>query len=322
MCCTLPVLPMAIDRSPATLVVRANGIDLACDSFGDESAPAILLIAGLGTQMIRWTEKFCMALAAQGFRVIRFDNCDSGLSTHFSHAPAPDFNAMMAGAKPVAAYTLDDMAADALGLLDAMGIERAHLVGRSMGAMIAQIMASRMSSRVLSLTSIMASSGNPALPPPDSALMAMMMSPAPDPRVDRDGFVAHRLRFARRLASPDHPFDDDGQRALILAELRRGRDLGGAARQMVAVAVDGDRRERLARITAPALVIHGTADRMFPLPHGQDTAAAIPRARFLPMEGMGHDLPDVFHAAVIEAIARMVRNVSNTGPVAAPLRPA
>jgi pimeloyl-ACP methyl ester carboxylesterase len=287
------------------LMLRANGIDLAYDSFGDDSAPAILLISGLGTQMIRWTEPFCMTLAAQGFRVIRFDNRDSGRSTHFAHVPAPDFNAMMAGTMPIAAYTLDDMAADALGLLDAMGIERAHLIGRSMGGMIAQILASSYPTRVSSLTSIMASSGNPALPPPDSALMAMMMSPAPDPRVDRDGFVFHRLRFARRLASPDHPFDDDGQRTLILAELRRGQDLGGAARQMVAVAMDGDRRERLAGITAPALVIHGTADPLFPLAHGQDTAAAIPQARFMSIESMGHDLPEMFHADVLRAMEQM-----------------
>ena len=305
MCCILPARPMTIDTN--SVMVRANGVDLAYDSFGDEGAPPILLIAGLGTQMIRWTKPFCMALAARGLRVIRFDNRDSGLSTHLAHAPAPDFAAMLAGAIPVATYTLDDMAADASGLLDALGIERAHLVGRSMGGMIAQIMANRSPSRVLSLTSIMASSGNPALPPPEGTLMAMMMGPTPDPRVDRDGCVAHRLRFVRRLASPDLPFDEGGQRALIVEELRRSRSLGGAARQMVAVAVDGDRRERLAQIMAPALVIHGTADPMFPLAHGQDTAAAVPHARFLPIEGMGHDLPEVFHAAVIGAIERMVQ---------------
>jgi pimeloyl-ACP methyl ester carboxylesterase len=287
--------------------VVANGIDLAYDSFGDDDAPPILLIAGLGTQMIRWTTPFCVALAARGLRVIRFDNRDCGLSTHISHAPAPDFAAMAAGAMPVVPYTLDDMAADAFGLLDALGIGRAHLVGRSMGGMIAQVMASRDPARVLSLTSIMASSGNPVLPPPDGALMAAMMRPAPDPRLDRDGFVAHRLHFARMLASPAFPFDDGAQSALILAELQRSRDLGGTARQMVAVAADGDRRERLARITAPTLVIHGTADPMFPLAHGQDTAAAIPHARFLPIAGMGHDLPEALHADVIGAIAQVVQ---------------
>lgn len=298
------------------LLVHANGIDLAYDSFGDESAPPILLIAGLGAQMIRWTEPFCRALAATNLRVIRFDNRDSGLSTHFSDAPAPDFAAMAVGIMPVAPYMLDDMAADALGLLDALGIERAHLVGRSMGGMIAQIMASRYLSRVLSLTSIMASSGNPTLPSPESTLMAMMTGPAPNPLVDQDGFVEHRLRFARHLASPDLPFDDSEQRALILTELQRGRDFGGAARQMVAIAVDGDRRERLAKITAPALVIHGSADPMFSLAHGQDTAAAIPHARFLPIEGMGHDLPEVFHATVIDAIERLTREECRTGPAA------
>lgn len=298
------------------LLVRANGIDLAYDSFGDESAPPILLIAGLGAQMIRWTEPFCRALAARDLRVIRFDNRDSGLSTHVSDAPAPDFAAMAVGVMPLAPYMLDDMAADALGLLDALGIERAHLVGRSMGGMIAQIMASRYPSRVLSLTSIMASSGNPTLPSPEITLMAMMTGAAPDPLVDQDGFVEHRLRFARHLASPDLPFDDSQQRALILTELLRGRDFGGAARQMVAVAVDGDRRERLARITAPALVIHGSADPMFSLAHGEDTAAAIRHARFLPIEGMGHDLPEVFHATVVDAIERLAREKCHTGPAA------
>jgi len=306
MCCILPAHPMTIDSNPVTRTVCANGIDLAYDSFGDERAPPILLIAGLGTQMIRWTEPFCMVLAARGLRVIRFDNRDSGLSTHISHAPAPDFAALMAGASAAVAYTLEDMAADALGLLDVLGIAKVHVLGRSMGGMIAQIMASRAPGRVRSLTSIMASSGNPALPPPESALMAMMMAPAPDPRVDEAGFVAHRLTFARCLAAPDLPFDDSGQRALIVEELRRGPDRNGTARQMVAIAVDGDRRDRLARITAPALVIHGTADPLFPLAHGQDTAAAIRHADFLPIEGMGHDLPALFHAPVIGAIGQLV----------------
>lgn len=291
-------------------IIQANGIELAYDSFGDTSAAPILLIAGLGTQMIRWSEPFCHDLAAQGFHVIRFDNRDSGRSTHVSHTPPPDFAAMMAGESPQAAYTLRDMAADALGLLDALGIERAHLVGRSMGGMIAQLMASSHPERVLSLTSIMSSSGNPALLPPDPEVMAMMMGPAPDPHQDQKAYLDHRLRFARRIAAPDLPFDAAEQCAVLLEEWRRSGETGASARQMVAIAMDGDRRERLARIVAPSLVIHGDADPLFPLPHGRDTAAAIPGARLLVIEGMGHDLPRAFHAQVIAAIAQMVQGIT------------
>jgi pimeloyl-ACP methyl ester carboxylesterase len=286
-------------------VVSAHGIDLAYDSFGDEAAPALLLIAGLGTQMIRWSEDFCTRLAGRGFRVIRFDNRDSGLSTHISDAPAPDFAALMAGGRPVVPYALADMAQDALGLLDALAIERAHLVGRSMGGMIAQIIAASRPERTLSLTSIMATTGNPALPPPAPEIMAMLMGPTPDPISDEAAFLRHRLAFARCIAAPGLPFDAAEHRALALAELRRGWRQGATARQIAAIAVDGDRRDRLAGVTAPALVIHGSADPLFPLAHGQDTASAIPGARFMPIEGMGHDLPAPFHAAVIDAIAQV-----------------
>ncbi len=292
-------------------IIQANGIELAHDSFGDTSAAPILLIAGLGTQMIRWSEPFCHDLAAQGFHVIRFDNRDSGCSTHASHAPTPDFAAMMAGERPQAAYTLRDMAADAVGLLDALGIERAHLVGRSMGGMIAQLMASSYPERVLSLTSVMSSSGNPALPPPDPEVMAMMMGPAPDPHEDQKAYLDHRLHFARRIAAPDLPFDAAEQRAVLLEEWRRSGEVGASARQMVAIAMDGDRRDRLAGITAPSLVIHGDADPLFSLPHGRDTVAAIPGARLLVIEGMGHDLPRAFHAPVIAAIAQMVQGITS-----------
>lgn len=188
-------------------VIRANGIELAYDSFGEADAAPILLIAGLGTQRIRWSKPFCQDLAGRGLFVIRFDNRDSGHSTHFSRAPAPDFAAMMAGEKPRIPYTLDDMAADALGLLEALGMERAHVIGRSMGGMIAQIMASGHPERVLSLTSIMASSGNPALPAPEPEVMAMMMeSPIliltrSQPRNLLSMARSNRARSRRRLCS-------------------------------------------------------------------------------------------------------------------------
>jgi len=283
-------------------VLRANGVDLAYDSFGDADAQPLLLIAGLGTQMIRWTDAFCTNFARRGFRVVRFDNRDSGQSTVFSHSPPPDLRALMAGQRPEIPYTLADMAADAVGLLDGLSLERAHLVGRSMGGMIAQLAAATYPERVLSLTSIMATSGNPALPPPAPDVMAMMMAPTPDPVGDERGFLDHRVAFARRIAAPDLPFDETWHRALALAELRRGWHPGATARQVAAISADGDRWARLAKVTAPALVIHGSADPLFPLAHGRDTATAIPGARFLPVEGMGHDLPEAFHSPVLDAI--------------------
>ncbi len=291
--------------------VKANNVELACETFGKPSGEAILLIAGLGTQMIRWTTPFCLELAGRGYRVIRFDNRDAGCSTHLSHHAPPDFAALaaalMAGRAPDVPYTLHDMAADAVGLLDALAIDRAHVVGRSMGGMIAQIMACEHAGRVGSLTSIMSSTGNPALPQPAPDVMAMMTRPAPDPVSDEAGYLAHGLAFARRIAGGRYPFDEDAARDLILEEARRSRDRGGFARQIAAIAVAGDRRARLARVTAPTLVIHGGEDPLIPPAGGEDTAASIPDAELMLVEGMGHDLPPQLYGAVAEAIDRTAR---------------
>lgn len=295
--------------------VKANDIDLTYDSFGDEADEAVLLIAGLGTQMIRWTVPFCEALAARGYRVIRFDNRDAGCSTHFSQFAPPDFSALaaalMAGQRPDVPYTLDDMAADAVGLLDVLAIDKAHIVGRSLGGMIAQIIASEHRERVLSLTSIMSSTGNPSLPQTAPDIMAMMMRPAPDPAADEAGFVAHGLAFARRIASIGNPFDEEAHRLLILEESRRAYDPGGFGRQIAAIAVTGDRRLRLATITVPTLVIHGTDDPLIPPACGEDTAAAIPDADFMLIDGMGHDLPPALYRTVIDAIDRTARQAAH-----------
>jgi pimeloyl-ACP methyl ester carboxylesterase len=295
-------------------VVKANGIDLAYESFGDGADEAILLIAGLGTQMIRWTVPFCEVLAARGYRVIRFDNRDTGRSTHFHQCPLPDFGALaaalMAGQRPEVSYTLHDMAADAIGLLDALAIARAHAVGRSMGGMIAQIMASEHPGQVLSLTSIMSSTGNPMLPQAAPDVMAMMTCPAPDPVSDEAGFLAHRLAFARRIAGSGHAFDEEAHRLLILEETRRAYYPGGSGRQIAAMAVTGDRRPRLATITAPTLVIHGTDDPLILPACGQDTAASIPNADLMLIERMGHDLSPALDRTIIEAIDRTARRSS------------
>ena len=295
-------------------LTKANGIELAWDSFGDCSDETILLISGLGTQRLRWTAPFCGALATRGYRVIRFDNRDAGCSTHFSASAPPDFGALaadlMAGRRPDIPYTLHDMAADAIGLLDALGIARAHVVGRSMGGMIAQVLASEHVDRVLSLTSIMSSTGNPSLPQAAPDVMAMMMHPAPEPNVDLDGFLAVRLAFARRIAGTAYGSDEDAHRALLLEEAKRCHDPAGPARQIAAMAVAGDRRARLGTITAPALVIHGADDPLILPACGYDTALSIPNAIHKRIEGMGHDLPAEFDLTVIDAICDVAGRAS------------
>ncbi|WP_407180856.1 alpha/beta fold hydrolase [Bradyrhizobium sp. STM 3562] len=205
--------------------------------------------------MIRWTSPFCEELAARGYRVIRFDNRDAGCSTHFRQCPPPDFRALairlMAGEPPDVPYTLYDMAMDAIGLIEVLSIDRAHVVGQSMGGMEAQIMASKHSERVLSLTSIMSSTGNPTLPQAAPDIMAIMTRLVPDPFSDQPGFLVHTMAFARRISGSRYPFDEEAHRLLILEETRRAYDPGGTGRQIAAMAVTGDRRSRLATITAP-----------------------------------------------------------------------
>ncbi|MFO1055822.1 MAG: alpha/beta hydrolase [Dongiaceae bacterium] len=300
-------------------IASANGVELAWDSFGADDGEAVLLIAGLGTQMIRWTAPFCTALAECGYRVIRFDNRDAGCSTHLRRCEPPDLGALatalMSGQRPEVPYTLADMSGDAVGLLDALAIGRAHVVGRSMGGMIAQIMASEHPERVRSLTSIMAGTGNPALPQAAPDVMAMMTSRAPDPVSDEAGFLAHSLDFARRIAGSGHPLDEPAHRALVLQEIRRAHDPGGAARQIAAMAVTGDRRSRLATIAAPTLVVHGTEDPLILPACGEDTAASIPDAELMLVDGMGHDLPHALHRMVVEAIDRTARRPRRCIPV-------
>lgn len=293
-------------------IVKANAIELACDSFGDPAHETILLIAGLGTQMIRWADSFCEELAAYGYRIIRSDNRDSGYSTHFHQCAPPDFGALAAalraGQRPDVPYTLYDMAADAIGLLDFLSIDRAHVVGRSMGGMIAQIMASEYPERVRSLTSIMSSTGNPVLPPAEPEVMAMMIRSKPDPNSDWPGFLAQSVAFARRIAGTGHEFDDEACSLLILEEFRRSYDPSGSGRQIAAMAVTGDRRARLATITVPTLVIHGADDPLILPACGKDTAISIPNADFMLIDGMGHDLPPALYLTVGRAIGRMARN--------------
>ena len=284
---------------------RANSIELAWDSFGDPDAPPLLLIMGLGAQMVAWDDAFCARLAeAGGHRVIRFDNRDIGHSTHLSHLGIPDIQALMLQAmagKPLAVpYTLRDMADDCICLLDALGIDRAHIVGASMGGAIGQEMAIHHPQRMRSFTSIMSTTGNPALPPPTPEAMAVLFSPTP---LSFDAYLPHYKKIWHVLRGPDFPLDEarDAERAQLI--YLRGLNPGGVARQLAAIFASGNRKPALRDVQVPTLVIHGDADPLVPVACGVDVADAIAGAKLLRIPRMGHALPIPMWPQIIDAIA-------------------
>ena len=255
--------------------------------------PTVLLTMGLGLQWVAWPEAFVDALRRAGHRVVRYDNRDIGLSSHLDDLGQPNmpwqFVKHKLGFSPTHPYTLQDMAQDALGILDALGVDRAHLIGVSMGGMISQRMAATAPQRVRSLTSVMSSSGAPGLPGPSAAVSkAMMQRPA---SFDPQDIVAHTLALFRVIGSPAYPQDATHLRERLLAGVLRSYHPQGVVRQTLAVVADTDRHTLLPRITCPTLVIHGTADPLVPLACGEDTARRIPGARFHAIAGMGHDWP-------------------------------
>lgn len=283
-------------------LIAANHIELCYESFGADDAPAILLVMGLGAQLGRWNRELCEALVARGYRVIRFDNRDCGLSTRFDAAGVPDLGAALRFGKPLElAYRLDDMAADCIGLLDALGIAKAHLVGASMGGAIAQIAAARYPQRLLSLTSIMSSSGNPGLPPPQAAAAAALFAPLPKER-DCASIVADALQRYYAVASPAYPSDEQWLRQMFAAEYERGFYPPGVARQMGAIIANGDRSALLATIRVPTLVLHGAADPLIPPACGEDVANKIKGAELRLIDGMGHDFPLALTETFADAI--------------------
>jgi pimeloyl-ACP methyl ester carboxylesterase len=281
---------------------------LAYERFGDEGRPAVLLIMGVGAPMSRWPLALCDGLVARGFQVVRYDNRDSGRSEVLHAAGAPDLAAVMArspaGEASGLAYGLGDLAADAVGLLDSLGLAAAHVAGASMGGMIGQTLAARWPDRVLSLTSIMSTTGNPDLPPISAEVRRLMAEPPP---VGEDPRIAALMTSARAGRSPGFPFDEAAARARAHAEAAYGFDLAGRSRQVAAVFGAGDRRAELATITAPTVVVHGDGDGLFTLEHGMDTAATIPGAELRVVPGMGHDLPGEVVPALIEAICAAAR---------------
>jgi pimeloyl-ACP methyl ester carboxylesterase len=278
--------------------IRANNIDIEVqDSAEREPAhakrPAVLLVMGLGMQLTAWPPEMVAALEAAGFRVVCFDNRDVGLSTALDVLGKP--NLLWASLKyklgmvPAAPYTLEDMASDALGVLDGLLIQQAHVVGVSMGGMIAQRMALAAPQRVLSLTSIMSSSGARGLPQAEPRVMQVLLSRPSG--TSTDAVVAHSVRLFQAIGSPAYPTPEAELRARVLAGVQRSLRPAGTLRQMMAIVADFGRAALLGRITAPTLVIHGKADPLVPFACGEDTARRIPGARLVAIEGMGHDLP-------------------------------
>ena len=283
----------------------ANGIDITYEDKGAKDAPAILLVMGLGGQLTLWPDEFVDALVAHGFRVIRYDNRDVGLSTRFDEAGVPNLKWMFVKAAlklPIrSAYTLADMAADGMALLDHLGIERAHIVGASMGGMIAQHIAARYPDRVLSLTSVMSTTGNPRLPRAQKEAMRVLANRPMGG--DAEAMIAYSVNAARVIGSPAYPAAEDRLQRRVRSDYERGWYPQGVARQMAAIVADGDRRPMLKGIKAPTLVIHGEADPLVPIAGGRDTAANIPGARLVTIAGMGHDLPLALVDTLADAIA-------------------
>lgn len=273
--------------------ITANSIELEYDTHGDPANEPMLLVMGLGAQMTLWPIEFVEALAARGFYVIRYDNRDIGLSQKFDGAKAPGMLRQIIftrlGFPPRVPYTLSDMAADGIGLLDALGIDRAHVVGASMGGMIAQLMAVEHGDRLLSLTSIFSTTGDPRLPQADKAAIEPLTNP-PD-SLDEEVLVEHGIRISNAIGSPGYRPDPELLRQRVIENVRRSVYPEGLRRQVAAIIADGDRTERLRSVTTPTLVLHGEDDPLVKVEGGRATAEAIPGARLKTYPGWGHDLP-------------------------------
>lgn len=312
--------------------IKANGIDIAVEDTAEinpqdldaYTRPAVLLIMGLGMQLVAWPPQLIEALVDAGFRVIRMDNRDIGLSQHFDHMGKP--NILWAGLKYKlglkvhAPYTLEDMAQDALGVLDVLGVERAHVVGVSMGGMVAQRVAIAAPQRVVSLTSIMSSSGAKGLPQARPEVTRVLLkrpeSHAPDAVVD------HYVRLFKAIGSPAYPVPEDDMRKRILRGVERSFHPEGTLRQMMAIVADTKRASQLAGITSPTLVLHGRADPLVPYAHGEDTAARISGARLVGFDGMGHDLPPEPVAQMLDELIPHLQAAEPPAPYLATKAPA
>jgi pimeloyl-ACP methyl ester carboxylesterase len=286
-------------------IARANGIDICYEMFGEPTAEPMLLIMGLGAQMVLWDDEFCERLAARGFRIIRFDNRDIGQSSQLTGGkrltPLELLKLRFLKIPVAAPYRLRDMAQDTVALMEVLGIRTAHLVGASMGGMIAQETAITFPERVRSLTSIMSTTGNPKVPPPSREATAMLMAPSPK---TRDEYIARFAQNWKVLRVGSFPEDEALDRSRAERCYDRGLNPDGVGRQLRAILASGSRKERLRSVKAPALVIHGTVDPLVHPMGGRDTAASIPGSKLLMIDGMGHAIPVPMWPQIIDAIDR------------------
>lgn len=305
---------------------RANGLEFEYEEFGREADPAVLLIMGYASQMTLWPVAFCKGIADRGYRVIRFDNRDVGRSTHLSWLGVPNvglavMNAM-AGQPVEAPYSLDDMAADCIGLLDALAIRSAHIIGASMGGMIAQILAAAAPARIRSLVSMMSTTGRRDLPTGKPEVMAVLsMPPASNSREDR---MAQGRTIWRAIGSPSYRPTDQELDEVVAREVDYAPyDPEAPARQLVAMLAAPPRNDILKHVRVPALIIHGANDPLVPVECGRDTASAIPRSELIVVPGMGHDLPRALVPTLVDYIGDFLSKVEQgTGAGAAPHAPA
>jgi len=282
----------------------STGVELEYETFGEEGAPTMVLVMGFSMQLTGWDPRFCGALAARGYRVVRFDNRDVGKSTHWSHAGIPDFMRALAGDRSVAPYGIEDMADDLAALIPALGAPTAHVVGVSMGGFIAQEAAIRHPGRVASVASIMSSTGDRTVGQARPEALAVVMAPAPQ---ERDEAIGHSLAIWRVIGSPGYPFDEERTRRNSAEAFDRDHDAAGVARQSAAIITQRDRTADLHRLRVPFAVIHGDSDPLIDVSGGKATAAAVPGARLHVLPGMGHDLPEALWPTFIDAIVDNAR---------------
>ncbi|WNV90432.1 alpha/beta hydrolase [Umezawaea sp. Da 62-37] len=289
--------------------VKFADLELEYDTFGDPADPPMVLVMGLGAQMTTWDEGFCGLFAAQGFHVIRYDNRDVGLSTWLDDLPLPDLAALLSGDTSTAPYLIADLAADLIGLLDALGIDRAHVVGASMGGMIVQQAAIDHPERLLSLCSIMSTTGDPSVGQGRPEVIATLAQPSPP---TREGIIEQRLASSRLTRSPGFDVDEDVARRRIEASHDRSHRPLASPRHLAAVLASPDRTPGLRGVTLPTLVVHGAADPLIGVSGGEATAAAVPDAELLVVDGMGHDLPEQVWPTIVEAVTRNAKRAEQT----------
>lgn len=280
-------------------MAKVGEVELAYDTFGDPSSRPMLLIMGLGAQMIKWKDEFCQAIASKGRYVIRFDNRDVGLSTKFDDAGVPDVGSLMQGKPVETPYKLKDMAADAVGLLDVLGIKSADVVGVSMGGMIAQTIAIEYPERVRTLTSIMSSTGNPELPQPKPEVAALLVAP---PVSNKTDYINNQVAAAKILHGTTFQIDEDYVRDEADRAYERNYNPQGFARQFAAILSSGSRNADLQKVKIPTLILHGSVDPLVPIAGGKDTANSIPGAKFQTIDGMGHSFPIERVPEILQAI--------------------